>query len=541
MKKTKNKVSIMTHFWVSSLIFCLILIPTFLQAKEMTETEVRSAVQTWVRNVTAHARPDAVIERMEPHQVQGKTVAYIAHLMNGGFCLCGADDLVLPVYFYSPQGTYDPSIPDYQDILWEIAERVKYLQKGLEEKDPSLQPYHQALSERASFWQDLIAGRILPRIEKKGVKGEPVMMELDLTCTWRQGSPYNDLCPQLTPAADEHTKVGCVAIAMSQIMYYWKWPNTGVGNGSTVYNYRWRNNLDEEPLAADPIIPAGWAGRLGWTAANGGRLRMNGYWDGSLYKDAQDIDSAAAYLNALEALYNRLNNASTNCNANFGTTTYQWSLIQDIHDDVVHDAGDTAVATLCYHAGIAVGMNYGVSESGAPSAEVENALRDHFRYDTDADYQGRDINKMTTEILWLRPLQLRGTRHDTLGGGGHAWVVFGYDKGTDPNRQFLMNMGWGGGSDGWYSCDSVPGGYTISQDHTIQIAPQNVVKFVGAASLGDGSPDDPYRDIEEAVAEAPNGATLIFKAGSDNTFSAVTLTITKPLTLKGVDVVIRKE
>ncbi|MCJ7578352.1 MAG: hypothetical protein MUO91_07860, partial [candidate division Zixibacteria bacterium] len=118
---------------------------------------------------------------------------------------------------------------------------------------------------------------------------------------------------------------------------------------------------------------------------------------------------------------------------------------------------------------------------------------------------------------------------------------FGYDKGTDPNRQFRMNMGWGGDDDGWYSCDNVPRGYTISLDHTIQIAPQNVVKFVGAASLGDGSPDDPYRDIEEAVAEAPNGATLIFKAGSDNTFSADQLVIDRPLTLKGKDVTIRKQ
>jgi hypothetical protein len=477
-----------------------------------------------------------VVEKMEPYLVDGAILTYIAHLADSGFCLCGANDLVLPVYFYNPQGTYDPSIPDYQDILWEIAERVKYLQKGLEEKDPSLQPYHQALSERASFWQDLIAGRILPRIEKKGVKGEPVMMELDLTCTWRQGSPYYDQCPELTPAADEHTKVGCVATAMSQIMYYWKWPNRGVGDGSTVYNFRCRNNWDEEPLAANPGIPAGWAGRLEWTPANGGRLRMNGYWDSSLYWEAYDINNDPAYSNALFALWNRLSIASIICSAVFGTTNYNWSVIQDVHTDDPPD--DAEVAQLCYHAGIALGMNYGVSESGAPSAEVENALRDHFRYDTDADYQESDVNKMTTEILWLRPFHFRG---NNAAGGGHAWVGFGYNKGTDPNRQFRMNMGWGGDHDGWYSCDNVPHGYTISLDHTIQIAPQNVVRFVGATSAGDGSPNDPHRNIEEAVAEAPNGATLIFKAGSDNTFSAATLTITKPLTLKGVDVVIRKE
>lgn len=536
MKKKKNTLSKTNWCLLCILTFCLILIPGLMQAKELSEQQVRSAVETWVSHVTADARPDAVVEKMEPYLIDGAIMAYIAYLADSGFCLCGANDLVLPVYFYSPQGTYDPSIPDYQDILWEIAERVKYLQKGLEEKDPNLQPYQQALSDRASFWQELMAGRIPERMEDENILAEPVMMELDLTSTWRQGSPYNDQCPQLTPAADEHTIVGCVATAMSQIMYYWRWPNTGVGTGSTTYNYRWRNTWDEEPLATNPNIPAGWAGRLEWTAVGVDRLRMNGYWDGSLYAGAQDINDAAAYLNALEALYNGLNNASTNCNANFGTTTYNWSIIQDTHTDPP-DANDAEAAELCYHAGIAVEMDYGVWSSGADPAKVETALQDHFRYDTDADFQVKDINNMTTEILWLRSFHFRGNS----ASGGHSWVVFGYNKGTDPNRQFRMNMGWGGGSDGWYSCDAVPGGFTIDQRHTIQIAPLNVVKFVGATSAGDGSPDDPYGDIEEAVSEAPNEATLIFKAGSDNTFSTATLTITKPLTLKGRDVIIRKE
>jgi hypothetical protein len=62
---------------------------------------------------------------------------------------------------------------------------------------------------------------------------------------------------------------------------------------------------------------------------------------------------------------------------------------------------------------------------------------------------------------------------------------------------------------------------------TIRMAPQNMVKFVGAAVAGDGSPSDPYSGVEQALANAPNGATLIFKADSDNTFSSPTLTINR--------------
>jgi hypothetical protein len=67
-----------------------------------------------------------------------------------------------------------------------------------------------------------------------------------------------------------------------------------------------------------------------------------------------------------------------------------------------------------------------------------------------------------------------------------------------------------------------------------------MVKFVGADNSGDGSPNDPYKDIKEAIENAPDGATLIFKAGSVNTFSG-TLIINRPFILKGRDVTIRGE
>ena len=101
-------------------------------------------------------------------------------------------------------------------------------------------------------------------------------------------------------------------------------------------------------------------------------------------------------------------------------------------------------------------------------------------------------------------------------------------------------MGWGGGSDGWYSLDTVPKGLTNSLEQVTRIAPYDAVRVVGAGSSGDGSPDSPYQNIEESISKAANGTTLIFKAGSFNSFSASQLTITKPLTLKGINSTIGK-
>lgn len=541
MKPNTNKVSKASWSLGLVLLLCLLMAPVSLSAAELTEQQVGAAVQTWVRHVTADADPNAVIEIMEPHQVEGKTVAYIAHLRGGGFCLCGQDDLVLPVYLYNPQGAYDPDNPDYRYVLWEIATRTKNLTKASTEKAPELQNYQGALSARASFWQQLMAGTAPIRLE--GVEsspGEPVKMELNLTSQWSQGSPYNDLCPELNPGHDTHVHAGCVATAMSQIMYYWRWPNTGVGQDSVSYQRRWTNNWIEEPLTTDPSIPGRFAGLLEWTSTGGGRLRMNGRWDGSIFNEAYRISNNFFYRDALLILYNSLpNRQTTTHSANFGATTYNWSILQNVHTDPP-DAGDAEVAELCYQAGIAVDMDYGTWGSGAPIQSVPIALAARFRYDPNGIYGNRNIATMTEEIQWLRPVELGGRRPT---GGGHAWVAYGYDKGTDPARQFLMNMGHGPASSYvWYSCDDPNLGYTDGQVHATHLAPLNMVQFVGNTISGDGGPVKPYKNVEEAIdpiTGAPDDATLIFKAGSINTFSAAPLVINRPFTLKGYNAVIQ--
>ena len=44
-----------------------------------------------------------------------------------------------------------------------------------------------------------------------------------LTCKWSQGAPYNNQCAVYE---GEHCATGCVATAMAQVMYFWKYPET---------------------------------------------------------------------------------------------------------------------------------------------------------------------------------------------------------------------------------------------------------------------------------------------------------------------------
>jgi hypothetical protein len=217
--------------------------------------------------------------------------------------------------------------------------------------------------------------------------------------------------------------------------------------------------------------------------------------------------------------------------------------MKDVHTDPP-GAGDAEVAELCFHAGVSISTDYGIFSSASSEAAVEYALENHFRYDPDVREYNLDIAMMIEELQWSRPLIFNG--RDFGADSGHAWVVTGYDRrGSD--TLFGMNFGWNGEADGWYACDKIDWDedgewdFTVDQDHVARIAPVNMVRFVGAADPGDGSPSDPHQNIEEAVASAPNNATLVFRAGSDNTFPNAPLVIDRPMTLRGLGVVIRKE
>lgn len=78
----------------------------------------------------------------------------------------------------------------------------------------------------------------------------PSKVEPILTCHWHQNSPYNSLCPKNTIA-------GCVAIALAQILYTYKYPVHGLGQKSYIWKdqtlsanfentyYDWEHMLDK--------------------------------------------------------------------------------------------------------------------------------------------------------------------------------------------------------------------------------------------------------------------------------------------------------
>ncbi len=135
-----------------------------------------------------------------------------------GFVIVSADDCETPIIGYSHEGRFDPNnIPvQMEDYLRDFVARIQY---GIEN--------HIVASETtAKQWHLVKAiGRLNNKKNAKAV--EPL-----ITARWHQGCLYNSLCPAMENTPCGHAEVGCVAVAMAQIMHYWKFPQTGVGSHS---------------------------------------------------------------------------------------------------------------------------------------------------------------------------------------------------------------------------------------------------------------------------------------------------------------------
>jgi len=142
-----------------------------------------------------------------------------------------------------------------------------------------------------------------------------------------------------------------------------------------------------------------------------------------------------------------------NLSANFGTTTYNYANMP-----LSISSANNDVATLCYHCGVSVEMNYSPSGSSASTAYSPTAYKTYFGYSTTAAYDSKDYYTdiqwkimLRAEHMYNRPVMYRGTGSY----GGHSFIVDGFQY---PDH-FHFNWGWGGSSDGYFYLTSLNPGY----------------------------------------------------------------------------------
>lgn len=155
--------------------------------------------------------------------------------------------------------------------------------------------------------------------------------------------------------------------------------------------------------------------------------------------------------------------------ANFEAETYNWANMPAALSSSSTSTQKTAVATLCYHAGVSVNMDYAPDGSGASSQDVLYALTSYFKYDpTTINIYDFDVNQQTSWISMVkdeldaeRPVYYSGS---SSADGGHAWVCDGYDN----SDRLHINWGWGGYYDGYFTASAMnPGTYSFSESNSM--------------------------------------------------------------------------
>ena len=136
---------------------------------------------------------------------------------------------------------------------------------------------------------------------------------------------------------------------------------------------------------------------------------------------------------------------------NFENTYYEWNNMPNS----CNTSNYQAVATLMYHCGVAVDMQYGSQGSGAYSQDVPEAISKYFRYTSHANRLERDLyTKYDWEEMLIAnleegfPLYYSGSDTD----GGHAFVCCGY---RESDRKFYFNWGWSGFNNNYFAIDAL--------------------------------------------------------------------------------------
>jgi len=144
-------------------------------------------------------------------------VYYIFNIKGGGFIAVSSHNATEPILFYSFKGKYDTSKKNPAFDFW-TEQYVNEISEAIANKEKQV-------SEIAQKWKHLK----ITNPEELTISRDKAIQPLIIS-EWDQGTYYNEQCPVDAAGPDGHTLTGCVATCMGQILYYYKFPNTGTGS-----------------------------------------------------------------------------------------------------------------------------------------------------------------------------------------------------------------------------------------------------------------------------------------------------------------------
>ena len=182
------------------------------------------------------------------------TLLYVFNADNA-FVVVSATKQTIPVLAYSEEGVFDE-----QDIIPPVAMWLNHYQQqilAIKNRDENVN------SRASNSWKQLLEGGKVQKSNTEEIT--PFLLS-----KWGQGKNYNYYCPKDDSSSYNGRAVtGCVATAMAQLIYYFRFPQSGAGNysyqhpkygklsadfGAATYDYAAMCDVPSAPNAAISLL-----------------------------------------------------------------------------------------------------------------------------------------------------------------------------------------------------------------------------------------------------------------------------------------------
>ena len=215
---------------------CLLLVLSLsVQAEIATKNEMEQVARNWLAKTVMEfgqwgGVSDPQLGAMHELWSEGRLTARYYDVEPGGFILVPILKEMVPVKVYSDESDFDGFWPVMEEVLnsrLNIYEAtygsLDVAQKGESVFDESQrEQWNLFTKDNQAFLTEYTA-----RQSKSPKSVGPIV-----TSVWHQQAPYNNYCPI---GDGGRSVVGCVATAAAQIINYWKWPDSGIGE----LTYNW--------------------------------------------------------------------------------------------------------------------------------------------------------------------------------------------------------------------------------------------------------------------------------------------------------------
>ncbi len=187
--------------------------------KEARQTATKFYNQKYEVNYPETTGEFYITETFINHE-NDEAVTFIFNFNNDGYAIVPADDRIYPVVGFSFEGVYNQAtIPENaQYVINDFGRQVIHVRENNVE----------ATTEVNNAWENLRS----EDMDKLGFLGNNRDIDPMVLALWNQDSPYNAMCPADPSGPGGHVYAGCVATAMSMIMYHWRYPRQGTGSHS---------------------------------------------------------------------------------------------------------------------------------------------------------------------------------------------------------------------------------------------------------------------------------------------------------------------